>query len=177
MTESGTGSRKDLDGLVEALYSTLHKIATREVGPAGMRVIEPTELVHECYLKLARTGAKLLSREQFVALAARAIRTLLVDRARELKTLKRGGDLRVLTLVGDALDASDGRSEVDLLALDVALEKLAQLDERQSRVVELRFFGGLTHEEIGRVVEVSPRTVNGDWAMARAWLHRELLSD
>jgi DNA-directed RNA polymerase specialized sigma24 family protein len=121
---------------------------------------------------LARAKAmKDLRPTEFVALASRAIRNVLVDRAREGGAVKRGGRLRRVTLNGASL-AIDG--EVDLLRLDVALQKLALIDERQFRVVELRFFGGLSHEDIGRILECSARTINSEWAMAKTWLHREL---
>jgi RNA polymerase sigma factor (TIGR02999 family) len=165
--------RDHLDGLVETLYSTLRDLAARVLERnAGRRSISPTDLVHDCYLKLARAKAmKDLRPTEFVALASRAIRNVLVDRAREGGAVKRGGRLRRVTLNGASL-AIDG--EVDLLRLDVALQKLALIDERQFRVVELRFFGGLSHEDIGRILECSARTINSEWAMAKAWLHREL---
>jgi RNA polymerase sigma factor (TIGR02999 family) len=159
--------------VVSALYSTLRVIAGRALrGGRGRRSVSPTELVHDCYLKLARARALgSLERTEFVALASRAIRNVLVDRARELRALKREGPNRRVTLDGASLPLE---GEVDLLDLDVALQKLALLDERQSKVVEMRFFGGLTHEEIAKILGCSPRTVNSEWAMAKAWLHREL---
>ena len=165
--------RDRLDELVASLYTVLREIAGRTLRDgAGRRSISPTDLVHECYVKLARARALQDMRPtEFVALASRAIRNILVDRARERGAEKRGGRAKRVTLDGDKLALE---REVDLLDLDVALQKLALLDERQSRVVELRFFGGLTHEEIARLLECSPRTVNTEWAMARAWLHREL---
>jgi RNA polymerase sigma factor (TIGR02999 family) len=128
--------------------------------------------VNECYLKLTRAQAlKSLSRTEFVALACRAMRNVLIDRAREQSAQKRGGGQGRVTLKGLS---ENPKEEVDLLELDVALQKLALLDERQGRVVELRFFGGLTHEEIAEVLGCSPRTVNAEWALAKAWLHKEL---
>jgi len=172
MTERA-GSRARLDELVISLYSTLREAAGRRLHEhAGRRSISPTELVHECYVKLARArSVDGLSATEFIALASRAIRNVLVDRVREQQAQKRGGGLRRVTLDGDKLALA---REVDLLRLDVALQKLALIDERQARVVEMRFFGGLKHADIAGVLGVSPRTVNTDWAMARAWLHREL---
>ena len=139
---------------------------------AGRRSLSPTDIVHDCYLRLARARAlEDLGRTEFIALASRAMRNVLVDRARERKAVKRGGRYERVTLNGADLAADE---EVDLLELDMALQKLALLDERQSRVVDLRFFGGLTHEEIADVLGCSPRTVNGEWALARASLHKEL---
>jgi RNA polymerase sigma factor (TIGR02999 family) len=165
--------RERLDELVSSVYAALRVAAGRALrDKAGRRSVSPTDLVHECYLKLARARAlRDLPPTEFVAMASRAIRNILVDRARERDAQKRGGGRRRVTLHGDGLALA---REVDLLDLDVALQKIALIDERQSRVVELRFFGGLTHEEIASVLRCSRRTVNAEWAMARAWLHREL---
>jgi RNA polymerase sigma-70 factor (ECF subfamily) len=164
--------RERLDELVAALYSHLRVIAGRALDKNGRRSISPTDIVHDCYIKLARAKAmKDLRPTEFVALASRAIRNVLVDRAREQGAAKRGGRLKRVTLSGASLAMS---AEIDLLRLDVALQKLALLDERQSRVVELRFFGGLSHAEIAGLLKCSERTVTSEWAMAKAWLHREL---
>jgi RNA polymerase sigma factor (TIGR02999 family) len=165
--------RERLDRLVASLYETLRKLAGGALRDGDAQGgVSPTELVHECYLQLARSeAAKGLGPHELVALASRAIRNILVDRARERAALKRGGGMRRVTLSGELLALA---GPIDLLALDVALQKLARIDERQSRVVELRFFGGLTHAEIAQLLGCSPRTVNTEWAMARAWLHREL---
>ena len=173
MTSRRTSTRGQLDELVSALYATLRSSAARALrGNVARRSVSPTDLVNECYLKLARARATgNLSRPEFVALACRAMRNVLVDRARNLRAAKRGGKHGRITLDSARMQMDQ---EVDLLDLDLALQKLALLDERQSRVVELRFFGGLTHEEIATILDCSPRTVNTEWALARAWLHREL---
>jgi RNA polymerase sigma factor (TIGR02999 family) len=165
-----------LDELVATLYTTLRRIAGRALKGSDARcAVSATDLVHDCYLKLTRAKAlEHMPRTEFVALASRALRNVLVDRARAMRSLKRGGRRRRVTLYGDRLPLAE---EIDLLDLDVALQKLALLDERQSRVVELRFFGGLTQEEIAQVLDCSVRTVNSEWAMAKAWLHRELSRD
>ena len=167
-----SNTRRDLDQLVSTLYSTLRSTAAREMGGnVERKSISPTDLVNECYLKLARAHAVGdLSRTEFVALACRVMRNVLVDRVRHQRAVKRGGRHGRVTLAGARMQTE----EVDLLDLDLALQKLALLDERQSRVVELRFFGGLTHEEIGTLLDCSARTVNTEWALAKAWLHREL---
>ena len=166
-------NRARLDELVTSLYSTLHEIAGRTLAKnPGRRSISPTDIVHDCYVKLARARAlQNLRPTEFVALASRAIRNVLVDRARERGAVKRGANLKRVTLAGTSLSFEQ---DVDLLRLDLALQKLALLNERQAKVVELRFFGGLSQEEIARHLKCSPRTVTGDWAMAKAWLHREL---
>ena len=168
--------RERFDGLVENLYSTLREIARSTLQHnAGRRSISPTDLVHDCYVKLARARAvKDLRQTEFIALASRAIRNVLVDRAREQGAAKRGGRVKRVTLRGASLATGE---EVDLLRLDIALHKLALLDERQSKVVELRFFGGLGYGEIARLLKCSERTVTSEWAMAKAWLHRELAHD
>lgn len=123
-------------------------------------------------MRLSRSHtATPLRRTEFLALAATVLRNVLIDHARELQALKRGGQLQRLTLDGRLLATPRG---VDLLGLDEALTKLARLDARQARIVELKFFGGLTIEEIGKLLGISARTVDADWALARAWLHREL---
>jgi len=167
------GSRRQLDELVSALYATLRSIAKRSLGNGRVpQPVSPTDLVHDCYLRLMRVEALgNLGLTDFTALAARAIRNVLVDRAREVAALKRGGHYRRVTLDASRLSLEQ---DVGLLDLDIALQKLALLDERQSRVVELRFFGGLSYEEIAHVLGCSARTVTKEWAMAKAWLHREL---
>jgi len=165
--------RGGLDSTMASVYDSLRLVARRAVrNRAGQRILDPTELVHECYLKLAksqRLGD--LPRAEFLALAATAIRTVLVDHAREIATLKRGGRMQRVTLDGKTLIE---RESVDLIGLEEALVRLAALDARMARVVELRFFGGIEVRAVAEILGVSPRTVDHEWAMARAWLHREL---
>jgi RNA polymerase sigma factor (TIGR02999 family) len=158
---------------VAAHYESLRELARQTVrGRQGQRILDPTELVHESYVRLSRnTDAAPLRRTEFLALAATVLRNVLVDHARELAALKRGGQLQRLTLDGRLLASKEG---VDLLGLDEALKKMARLDERQARIVELKFFGGLAIDEVAKLLGVSARTVDSDWALARAWLHREL---
>lgn len=170
------GRSSDDDGLnhrLSEIYDALHSLARRAVRVrAGQPLMDPTELVHECYLKLRRSAlAGDLPRTELLALAATAIRTLLVDHARQAARLKRGGGMNRITLHADQLVAQE---TVDLLALDSALGRLSELDPRMARVVELRFFAGLTVEETAQTLDVNVYTVEREWAMARAWLHREL---
>jgi RNA polymerase sigma factor (TIGR02999 family) len=160
---------------VAAHYESLRELARQAVrGRPGQRILDPTELVHESFMRLSRSAtATPLRRTEFLALAATVIRNVLVDHARELSALKRGGQLQRLTLDGRLLASAEG---VDLLVLDEALGKLARLDERQARIVELKFFGGLGIDDIAKLLSISARTVDSDWALARAWLHRELSS-
>jgi RNA polymerase sigma factor (TIGR02999 family) len=130
-------------------------------------------LVHEAFLRLAGGNQpEWQNRAHFFAIAARLMRQILVDYARQHRTLKRGGPSETLAL-DEALVFSEGKS-AQLLALDEALDRLARQDECQSRIVEMKFFGGLAIEEIAEVLETSPRTVKRDWTMARAWLHQEI---
>jgi RNA polymerase sigma factor (TIGR02999 family) len=135
--------------------------------------LDATSLLHEAYLRLSAGDLPdLQDRRHFVAIVARSMRQVLVDHARGKGTKKRGGDRLRVTLHDAALSPS--QDAVDVMALDEALSKLAALDERKCRVVELRFFGGLTFAEAGDVLGVSPKTVEADWYAARAWLRREL---
>jgi RNA polymerase sigma-70 factor (ECF subfamily) len=135
--------------------------------------LQPTALVHEAYLRLVnQTDAKWGSRAHFFAVASKAMRQILINHAERRAAAKRGGDRQKLTLSEGLVPAP--QRDIDLLALDEALTKLAALSERMGRVVELRFFGGLTVQEVAHVLHVSKRTVEGDWQTARAWLSREL---
>jgi RNA polymerase sigma factor (TIGR02999 family) len=175
MTQDGQAQPpRSMDRLVEELYATLREVAERALGHGKGLTIEATDLVHECYIKLSRASEyEGLQRVEFVALAATVIRNELVDRARRRSAKKRGGDLGRITMHDDAL-IGEG-APLDLLDLDAALKKLHALDERQARIVELRFFGGLSNEEAAEILGVKPRLVADEWTMARAWLKRELL--
>jgi RNA polymerase sigma factor (TIGR02999 family) len=162
-----------MDALVAELYTTLRELADRAVGRGKGLTFDATDIVHECYIKLSQASEyQGLQRVEFVALAAAVIRNELVDRARRRGAKKRGGDRARITLHEEA--AQDDAPAVDLLDLDAALGKLKTLDERQARIVELRFFGGLTNEEAAEILGLKPRTVADEWTMARAWLKREL---
>jgi RNA polymerase sigma factor (TIGR02999 family) len=134
--------------------------------------LQPTALVHEAYLKLVnQTDAQWKDRAHFFAVAAQAIRRLLIDHSRRRRAAKRQAPNRVtVELAAD----TPYHADIDLLVLDDALKRLAELSERQARVVELRFFGGITVEEVAHVLGVSPNTVKGDWRVARVWLQQVL---
>ncbi|MFH1418053.1 MAG: sigma-70 family RNA polymerase sigma factor [Planctomycetota bacterium] len=135
--------------------------------------LQATALVNEAYLRLIRQeDVEWQSRAHFFAVAAQAIRRILVDHARTHQRAKRGGGRQRVRLDEDL--AIRKERDIDLVALDEAMERLARLNERQARIVELRFFGGLGLKEVAECLGVSPRTVDGDWSMARAWLRREL---
>lgn len=140
-----------------------------------VQTVDATGLVHEAYVRLRKDGkAPWKNRAHFCAIAANAMRQILIERARARHALKRGGAALRVTLGDDVPSAP--ASDVDLEALNQALERLAGLDADQARLVELRYFGGLTIEETAEALNRSPATVKRDWALARAWLHRELTS-
>jgi len=147
----------------------LHAIRDGEFRPGTMQA---TALVHEVYVRLAGADVEWQSRGHFFATAARAMRRILVDRARAQRRLKRGGEMGRVEFTGEIGEA--GEADVDLLALDEALERLEAIDERKARVVMLRFFVGMRVEETAEVLGVSPATVKNDWAFAKAWLHKSV---
>ena len=159
------------------VYAELRAIAGRQLRERGPGpTLQPTLLVHEAYLKLARgDGAvSLKDRAHFFAVASAAIRQILIDHARKRAARKRGGSGKRVTLDEGALFGEGGGSEHDLLALDEAMKQLALVDERAARVVQLKFFGGLSTDEMADVLRVSRSTIEDDWRLARAWLKREL---
>jgi len=141
---------------------------------AGGRTLRPTELVHETYLRLCAQNTGWKNREQFFGVAATLMRRIIVDRARARKAVKRGRGLRV-TLAPDV--AAAAAADVDVVAVDRALDDLTALDARQGRLVELRFFGGLTSEEAARALGISLATANREWAHAKAWFFRRLKAE
>jgi RNA polymerase sigma factor (TIGR02999 family) len=174
------GAPDALDRVVPLVYEELRKVAHRQLGGerAG-HTLSTTALVHEAYLKLVdQTRAQWTDRAQFFAVAARAMRRILVDYARRHRALRRGGAQRPLALdEADAGSIAAAERADELVALDEALERLAALDERLSRVVECRFFAGLTEAETAEVLGVTPRTIARDWVKARGWLYQELRRD
>lgn len=158
--------------LVALVYDDLHRIAAEYLRhERADHTLQPTALVHEAYMKVA-DAPHFEDEAHFRALASRAMRQVLVDHARTRGRHKRGGGReRILLTTGVALESAE---DVDVLALDEALTALAELDERKARVVELRFFGGLTAKEAGRVLGIAQKTAEADWYFARAWLHARL---
>lgn len=163
-----------LDRLVPLVYDELRRQARLQLrGERADHTLQPTALVHEAFLRLVgQSRAQWQSREQFFAVAARAMRRVLVDHARARAAAKRGDGRTLLAL--DDVPEPAAAPGVDVLALDRALDRLAGIDPRQARVVELRYFGGLSAPEVAAALDVSLATVNRDWAMARAWLFRDL---
>jgi RNA polymerase sigma factor (TIGR02999 family) len=167
--------RDAVDELVPELYGELRRLAQWQMGRGTPGVtLQPTALVHEAYLRLVdQSRADWRGRSHFVAVASKVMRNLLIDHARSRAAAKRGGGWQPVTLAEEAVGAPQLDVE-QMLALDEALERLAEHDERQARVVELRFFGGLKVDEVAEALDVSKRTAEGLWSHARAWLLREL---
>ena len=172
------GDRDALDALLPAVYAELRRQAQRALRRerAGA-TLQPTALVHEAYLRLVvRPSPRWENRSHFLAVAARCMRQVLVDAARSRQAVKRGGGAWAVTLSDMDAAAASGEPEVDVevLALDAALERLAALDPMQARLVELRYFAGFTLDETAAVLGVSAATVSREWSVARRWLRREL---
>lgn len=168
------GDASAQDKLIPLVYKELRTLAGRYMRQERPgHTLQPTALVHEAYIRL--TGIHDIdwqNRSHFFAVSAQLMRRILVDSARAKQAQKRGGEYASVT-VDEALAAAPADSE-RLLAIDEALSRLGKLDPRQARIVELRFFAGLTEEEIAQVLEISPRTVKRDWRVAKAWLYRQL---
>jgi RNA polymerase sigma factor (TIGR02999 family) len=172
------GERAALDELLPAVYGELRRQAERYMRrqPAG-HTLQATALVHEAYLRLVdQKHVDWQSRAHFFGVAAKAMRSILVDHARARGAAKRGGGVRHLTL-GSADPAGGPAPELDVEALDEALTRLAAIDPEKSRLVELRYFGGLSIEETAEVLGISPATLKRQWSTARTWLRRELTED
>ena len=174
LLEWGRGDEGALERLIPLVHRELHGIARRcMAGERAGHTLQATVLVNEAYLRLVEgKDVKWQDRAHFLAVAARVMRRILVDHARACRAQKRGGPATKVTF-DEALVVTNEPRE-DFVALDDALKDLAAFDERKSRVIELRFFGGLSVEETAVVLKVSPATVMGDWRLAKAWLQREM---
>ena len=174
LLEWSNGDERARDEMLPLVYNELRRLAAAYLlRERSSHTLRPTELVHEAYLRLIdQRQVNWRNRAQFVGLAAVMMRRILVSHARERAAVKRGGDVQKVPL--SAGDASDGPQDVDVIALHHALERLEALDSRKSRIVELKFFGGLTTSEIADVLEISPATVERDWSFARAWLYEAI---
>ena len=168
------GDREALDKLMPLIYEELRKMARRYMRQQNPgHTLQTTALIHEAYLRMVKQKEKHFeNRVHFFGVAAQAMRHILVDYARTRNTAKRGGGVRPISLEEAALVTPERAAE--LVAFDDALKELEQLSKRQSRVVELRYFGGLTVDETAIVLKISPETVMRDWNMAKTWLHRAL---
>lgn len=170
-----TGDRSDVEDLVPLVYDELRRLARRFLqGERADHTLQPTALVHEAYLRLAKTSLPLQSRSHFFAIAARVMRRVLVDHARSHRSAKRGGSAFKVPL-DEARGMSEGEEPVDLIALNEAIERLEELDPRQSHAIDLRFFGGLTLAETAEVLGISVPVVVREIRAAKAWLYNELV--
>ena len=170
----GDGDREALDALTPLVYDELRKLAGRYLRRERPdHTLSSTALVHEAYMKLIdQRNVHWQNRNQFFGLASEMIRRILVDHARARLTAKRGGQVYKIAL--DEAVAAPEEKDLDLVSLDDALKSLAETDVQQSRIVELRYFGGLTIEQTAEVLGISPATVKRDWVVAKAWLKREI---
>ena len=168
------GDREALDALLPLVYDELRRIARHYLqSERSGHTLQSTALVNEAYVRMvAQDFPEWQSRAHFFAVAAQLMRQILVDYARSHRASKRGGNVYKVTL--DEAVGQPVKTDVDILALDEALKELAEMDPQQSRVVELKFFAGLSIEHTAEVLGVSPATVKRDWVTARAWLYREL---
>jgi RNA polymerase sigma-70 factor (ECF subfamily) len=173
LAELTRGDRTAVEKLLPVVYDEMRRLAASYLRKERVdHTLQPTALAHEAFLKLVvQRDIAWQNRAHFMGVAAQAMRRILVDHARKVKAARRGGG-KTIVMLEEAEVA--GVSSVEFDDLDRALEDLARLSERQARVVELRYFGGLTIDEVGEVLGVSPMTVKRDWTMARAWLFREL---
>lgn len=173
LLEWGSGDASALERLTPIIYQDLLRLARARLSRENRALtLQPTALVHECYLRLAdQNRLQWQNRAHFYAVAANTMRRVLIDHARKRKAEKRGRGMKITLQTG--MDIAEERAP-DLLVLDEALQKLAALDERKSRVIELKFFGGMTTEEIGLVLGISVATVGRELRLGQAWLRREM---
>lgn len=177
------GDERSAHELLDVVYDELRDMAAAMFRGEPSQTLQPTALVHEAYQKLAAGNATYRGESHFLAVAATAMRQVLIDRARSRGCLKRGGSAGANRSLGGGGDLIDSAEEPvgdvgfdDVLALDEVLTALARIDERKARIVELRFFAGMTVEQVAEVVALSPTTVKSEWRFARAWLGAQLSS-
>lgn len=172
LQEWGSGDREALNRLIPVVEQRLHQLAEHHLQKESIPVLQPTELLHEVYLRLSEyEHPHFRDRNHFFGAASSLIRRILVDLSRRKRAAKRDFTLLVSDLPQDVAEQPE---PVDLVLLDTALDKLARLDPRQARIVELRYFGGFSIVETAAVLEISTATVKRDWEVAKAWLRREL---
>lgn len=178
LVDWSTGHKEALDQLMPLVYDELRRLAARYLRRERPdHTLQPTALVHEAYLRLVdQNRVHWQNRAHFLGIAATMMRRILINHAQSHQAAKRGGGRYTLSLdaAADWVDERDVDRGVDLVGLDEALTRLTPIDNRQSRIVELRFFGGLTIEETAEVLGISPATVHREWRMAKAWLRREI---
>jgi RNA polymerase sigma-70 factor (ECF subfamily) len=177
LAKAGSGDSSALANVFPLIYEELHRLAQQQLRrePDG-HTLSPTALVHEAYMRLIDySRMEWTGRAHFLAVASTAMRRILVDHARSHRSVKRGGALRRVPIESVDL-ATEDRAEL-LIAVDDALSKLKEIDARQARVVECRFFGGMTEEETAEALGIGLRTAKRDWAKAKMWLHKEIAGE
>jgi len=174
LLQLGRADKNGLDAMLPLVYDELHRLAVQYLSREDPgHTLQPTALVHEAYLRLVdQRRVDWRNRAQFIGVAAGMMRRILVDHARDRLARKRGSGAQQVSL--SLVEAPSGQPDVELIALEQALEELAAMDPRKARVVELKFFGGLTIEEISEVLGISEATVEREWSFARAWLYRAM---
>ncbi|MEP6689438.1 MAG: sigma-70 family RNA polymerase sigma factor, partial [Gemmatimonadales bacterium] len=167
----GRSDKQGLDQMLPVVYQELHRLASHYLGRESPgHTLQPTALVHEAYIRLVdQRRVDWRNRAQFLGVAAGMMRRILLNHARDRAAGKRGANAQQVSL--SLVESPSGRPDIELIALEDALERLAALDQRKSKVVELKFFGGMTIEEIAEVLQISGATVEREWAFARAWLY------
>jgi RNA polymerase sigma-70 factor (ECF subfamily) len=175
LQELRNGGRHTLDELLPIVYDELRNLARNYLHrERSNHTLQPTALVHEAYLRLiGQKEVNWQNRAHFFGVSARLMREILIEHARGKNRQKRGGEFKTQILLDEAI-GSTPKGEIDVVAIDQALSKLEKLDERQARIVEMKFFGGLTIDEIGEVLHISPATVKREWTTAKFFLLREL---
>ena len=167
------GDRAALDDLIPLVYDELRRLASRYMRRESQgHTLQTSALINEAYLRLVdQKKVQWQNRAHFFGVAARLMRHILVDHARSRSRIKRGAGMQMVSLAEQAAISSD---VAEVIALDDALKNLAEMDSRKARIVEMKFFGGLTNEEVAEVLKVTSRTVEREWRKAKAWLHREI---
>ena len=178
LLELTDGNEEVVNQILPHIYDELRRLASSYLRrERSNHTLQPTALVHEAYMKLIdQSRVKWQNRAHFFGIAAQVMRRILMDHARKHTAEKRGGDAEVLPIEEEILIVSHDKS-AELVALDDALNQLAEMDERKAKIVELRYFGGLSIEETAEVLGVSVPTVNREWRMAKAWLYSEIARD
>jgi len=173
LVDWGNGNRAALDELIPLVYDELRRLASRYMRRESQgHTLQTSALINEAYLRLVdQKNVQLQNRAHFFGVAARLMRQILVDHARSRSRIKRGGGAQMVTLAEQSVMYKEA---ADVIALDDALKNLAEMDPRKSQIVEMKFFGGLTNEEVAEVLKVTSRTVEREWRKAKAWLQRAI---
>lgn len=173
LVDWGNGNQAALDELIPLVYGELRRLAARYMRRESQdHTLQSSALVNEAYLRLVdQKSVQWQNRAHFFGVAAQLMRRILVDHARSRSRAKRGGGAKMVSLADQALISEE---VAEVLALDEALKRLTQFDPRKSEIVEMKFFGGLTNDEVAEVLKVTSRTIEREWRKAKAWLHREI---